>query len=104
MALPPFQVALAGHLAFRSPLARMRLRLVEALALETDRVDESLVLGIRELVRNGRHQAFDQRDALGEGELVDGSHQLPQSRMIHPLGFLARCHLSSPWDRGSTAN
>jgi len=24
--------------------------------------------------------------------------------MIHPLGFLARCHLSSPWDRGSAAN
>ena len=48
---------------------------------------------VGELVGDCRNQTFDQRNSLGESQLVDRGHQLAEPRVIHPLGFLARCHL-----------
>ena len=65
----------------------MRLCLVKALALQPDRIDELLVLGVRQLVGDRGDETLHERDRFRERELVTPS-QLAQPRVI-PLGFLA---------------
>src|SRR5687768_13961249 len=90
--LPSFELTLTRYVSRGPAGPRMRFCLVVPLALEPDEGDELLVFLLRESVRNGGNQPFDQRDPLFELQGVGLIHQGPDSGMVHPIGLFAGGH------------
>src|SRR5687767_7334373 len=73
----------------------MIARLVEPFALEAQLVREAREITWRHLIRHERDQGLQQRDAIGQGQLVRTIHEPAQLGVIQVFRLFARCHSTS---------